>query len=82
MYVLLLILCETWGFVTFGDLSYIDEWIEKEHKKKDGKEEAREYLMSISWKIGTTGMEYLSEKDADKMREAIDILCDDSDEED
>ena len=45
------------------------------------KEEAREYLMNLSWTIGTTGMEYLTGKDADKMREAIDILYDDPDEE-
>lgn len=36
--------------------------------------EAREYLIWVSNQIGNMGMEYLSEKDAVKMREAIDIL--------
>lgn len=34
MYGLLVIICETWGFINFGDLSQIDEWIEK-HDKED-----------------------------------------------
>lgn len=38
------------------------------------KEEAKEYLYKISYDIGSTAMEYLSDKDGIKMREAIDIL--------
>ena len=38
------------------------------------KEEAAAFLMSISWKLGNAGIEYLSEKDGDKMREAIEVL--------
>jgi hypothetical protein len=34
MYCLFAIICETFGFIEFGDLSYIDEYIEK-HDKED-----------------------------------------------
>lgn len=37
-------------------------------------ENAIQYLKDISWKIGTTGVEYLSEKDGQKMRECVAIL--------
>lgn len=37
-------------------------------------DEAREYLIWISNQIGNMGMEYLSEKDAEKMREATNVL--------
>lgn len=38
------------------------------------KEEARAFLLSVADKIGTTGIEYLTDKDEAKMREAIDAL--------
>ena len=37
-------------------------------------ENAIQYLKDISWEIGTTGVEYLSEKDGQKMRECVAIL--------
>lgn len=37
-------------------------------------EKAIQYLKDISWEIGTTGVEYLSEKDGQKMRECVAIL--------
>lgn len=37
-------------------------------------ENAIQYLKDISWEIGTTGFEYLSEKDGQKMREYINVL--------
>lgn len=37
-------------------------------------QEAIQFLKDISWKIGTTGVEYLSEKDGQKMREYINVL--------
>ena len=37
-------------------------------------ETATQYLKDISWKIGTTGVEYLSEKDGQKMRECVEVL--------
>lgn len=37
-------------------------------------EKAIQYLNDISWEIGTTGFEYLSEKDGQKMRECVAIL--------
>lgn len=37
-------------------------------------QEAIQFLKDISWKIGTTGVEYLSEKDGEKMRNYINIL--------
>lgn len=43
--------------------------------RDDGKvENAIKYLKEISWEIGTTGVEYLSEKDGQKMREYINVL--------
>lgn len=38
------------------------------------REEAINYLMNISYQLGTTSIEYLSEKDGEKMREAIKAL--------
>lgn len=38
------------------------------------REEAKGYLMNISYQLGTTSVEYLSEKDGEKMREAIEAL--------
>lgn len=38
------------------------------------REEAKEYLMNISYQLGTMSIEHLSEKDGDKMREAIKAL--------
>ena len=38
------------------------------------KEEAKEYLLWLSYLFGTTGVEYLTEKDAIKMREAVEVL--------
>lgn len=37
-------------------------------------EKAIQYLKDISWEIGTTGVEYFSEKDGQKMRECVAIL--------
>ena len=34
MYGVLVIICETWGFINYGDLSEIDEWIEKHDKEE------------------------------------------------
>ena len=46
-----------------------------EFNRDDNKvENAVKYLKDISWKIGTTGVEYLSEKDGQKMRECVEIL--------
>jgi hypothetical protein len=38
------------------------------------REEAKEYLINISYKLGTMGIEYLTEKDGKKIREAIHAL--------
>ena len=38
------------------------------------KEEAKKYLMDISYQLGTMSIEHLSEKDGEKMREAINTL--------
>ena len=38
------------------------------------REEAEKYLIDISYQIGTMGIEYLTEKDGEKMREAIEAL--------
>lgn len=38
------------------------------------REEAREFLMDISYKLGTMAVEYLSEKDSEKMRDAVETL--------
>jgi hypothetical protein len=37
-------------------------------------DDAREYLYNLSYKLGSIAMEYLSDKDGEKMREAIDAL--------
>lgn len=46
------------------------------------REEAKEYLINISYKLGSMAIEYLTEKDGEKMREAIYALelepCDDA----
>lgn len=47
----------------------------EELNRDDNKiENAIKYLNDISWKMGTTGVEYLSEKDGQKMREYINVL--------
>jgi hypothetical protein len=47
----------------------------EELNRDDNKvENAIQYLKDISWEIGTTGVEYLSEKDGQKMREYINVL--------
>lgn len=38
------------------------------------REEAKEFLTNISYKLGNMSVEYLSEKDGEKMREAIETL--------
>jgi hypothetical protein len=38
------------------------------------REEAREFLINISYKLGNMSVEYLSEKDGEKMRDAISVL--------
>ena len=38
------------------------------------KEEAKSFLIDISYKFGNMGVEYLTEKDGEKMREAIEVL--------
>ena len=40
------------------------------------KEEAKEFLVNISYNMGTTGIEDYTCKDGDKMREAIAVLSD------
>ena len=37
-------------------------------------EEARDYLLNVSYMIGTTAVEYMTLKDGDKIREAIKVL--------
>lgn len=37
-------------------------------------EEAKEFLINISYKLGNMSVEYLTEKDGEKMREAIEVL--------
>lgn len=37
-------------------------------------EEAKEFLIDISYKLGNMSVEYLTEKDGEKMREAIEAL--------
>lgn len=36
--------------------------------------EAKEFLIGISYSLGNMSVEYLSEKDGEKMREAIEVL--------
>ena len=38
------------------------------------KEEAKVFLINISYKLGNMAIEYLTEKDGEKMREAIEVL--------
>lgn len=38
------------------------------------REEAKEFLINISYKLGNMSVEYLTEKDGEKMREAIETL--------
>lgn len=38
------------------------------------KEEAKSFLIDISYKLGNMAVEYLTEKDGEKMREAIETL--------
>ena len=38
------------------------------------KEEAKDFLIGISYKLGNMAIEYLTEKDGEKMREAIKVL--------
>ena len=38
------------------------------------REEAKAFLIDISYDLGTVGMEYLSVKDGEKMRDAIETL--------
>lgn len=37
-------------------------------------EEAKDYLLNVSYMIGTTAVEYMTQKDGDKIREAIKVL--------
>lgn len=47
----------------------------EELNRNDNKvEKAIQCLKEISWEIGTTGVEYLSERDGQKMREYINVL--------
>lgn len=47
----------------------------EEFNRDDNKiENAIQYLKDISWKIGTTGVEHLSEKDGQKMRDYVEVL--------
>lgn len=47
----------------------------EELNRDDNKvENAIQYLKDISWEIGTTGVEHLSEKDGQKMRKCVAIL--------
>lgn len=41
---------------------------------KMSKEEAKEYLIDLSYKLGTTAIEELTLKDGEKMRKAIEAL--------
>ena len=38
------------------------------------REEAKEYLIDLSYKLGTTAVEYLTYKDGEKIRKAIEVL--------
>ena len=46
----------------------------------DSVQKAIQHLKDISWKIGTTGVEYLSDKDGQKMRESIELIENKTDE--
>lgn len=43
------------------------------------REKAIKYIRDISFLIGTMGVEHLSDKDGQRMRECLDFLCDDID---
>lgn len=47
---------------------------EELNRDDDKVENAIKNLKEISWEIGTTGVEYLSERDGQKMREYINVL--------
>lgn len=47
---------------------------EEFNRDDDKVENAIKRLKEISWEIGTTGVEHLSEKDGQKMREYIEVL--------
>lgn len=47
---------------------------EELNRDDDKVENAIKRLKEISWEIGTAGVEYLSEKDGQKMREYINVL--------
>ena len=47
---------------------------EELNRDDDKVENAIKHLKEISWEIGTTGVEHLSEKDGQKMREYINVL--------
>ena len=38
------------------------------------KEEAKEFLIDIAYKLGNMAVEYLTEKDGEKMRDAVETL--------
>lgn len=47
---------------------------EELNRDDDKVENAIKHLKEISWEIGTTGVEYLSERDGQKMRKYINVL--------
>lgn len=52
-----------------------DESYDINRRKKLTREEAREYLLGISWDMGSTAMDYWNDMDpGEKMREAISVL--------
>lgn len=38
------------------------------------RQEAYEIMMNYTWSVGSTGVEYWGEKDAEKMRECLKVL--------
>ncbi len=46
------------------------------------KEEAAKYLIDISYKLGNMSIVYLTEKDGEKMRKAIEVLKQEGEKED
>ncbi len=53
----------------------IAKCLREEFNRDDNEvENAIKHLKDISWEIGTAGVEYLSEKDGQKMREHINVL--------
>ena len=63
-------------------LAIIDKYKAEREEYEMNKEEAKQFLTDVSYKLGNMSVEYLTEKDGEKMREAIKILeeerCDDS----